>query len=366
MAAAAHLYAHATPASAVVATNNKVTTGTTKFYAETSDAKESHGSGVGPRGVVAPLWSPMKSTAPPAIQNFVSAPPTPVPTETKKALLVGINYVGTPNELSGCVNDIHDMCQLCAGWGYTDICVLLDGAWPGPEPIPKLPAQLPGLSGRAPTRANIEAAMRWLTADAAKGGHRFFHYSGHGSQLRDQVGEGHDEPSGWDDTIIPVDFGTAGQIRDDELRALLVVPLAGTPVRLRAVLDCCHSGTGFDLHYTLYDVSRFGRRNFKTGKDEDEHIFVMRTAAAAPTRATADVLMISGCADFQTSDDAVFNGRANGALSRFLVDYLKGRYVVRAGEMLVTVREKLRNSAYDQVPQLSSEKPLTPDTLFDL
>lgn len=308
-------------------------------------------------------WFPVKSAAAPA-PAAASAAPTPI--ESRKALLIGVNYVGTPNELHGCVNDIYDMCRLCVGWGYTDVCVLHDGVWPGPEPVPKIPAQLSGLSGRAPTRANIEAAMRWLVADAAKGGHRFFHYSGHGSQLRDQVGEGHDEPSGWDDTIIPADFGTAGQIRDDELRATLVAPLAGTPARLRAILDCCHSGTGFDLRFTMYDVSRFGRRNFKTGKPEEEHIFVMRTTATPATRAAADVLMISGCADFQTSDDAVFYGRANGALTRFLVDYLKGRFMVRAGEMLVTVRENLRKAAYDQVPQLSSEKPLTPDTFFDL
>jgi len=326
----------------------------------------------GAPGTAAPMKNDDEGAAKSAKGASVTpAPPAPTaaaaaPVETKKAVLVGINYVGTTSELHGCVNDIHDMCQLCVGWGYTEICVLLDGEWPGQEPIPKIPAQLPGLNGRAPTRANIEAALRWLVAGAAKGGHRFFHYSGHGSQLRDQVGEDRDEPSGWDDTIVPVDFDRAGQIRDDELRAILVEPLAGTPMRLRAVLDCCHSGTGFDLRNTLYDVSRFGRRSFKTGKPEEEHIFVMRTTAAPSAHAAADVLMVSGCADFQTADDAVFNGRANGALTRFLVNYLKGRFMVRAGEMLVVVRESIRKAAYDQVPQLSSEKPLTPDTLFDL
>lgn len=303
---------------------------------------------------------PKTTAAPAAIAAAPAVPAAPA----KKALLIGINYVGTANELHGCVNDVYDMCRLCVGWGYTEICVLFDDGWPGPEPAPKIPAQ--GLSGRAPTRANIEAAMRWLVADAAKGGHRFFHYSGHGSQLQDQIGKGRDEPSGWDDTIIPVDFGTAGQIRDDELRDVLVAPLANTPARLRAILDCCHSGTGFDLRFTMYDVSRYGRRNFKAGKADDEHIFVLRAPTTPSARAAADVLMISGCADFQTSDDAVFNGRANGALTRFLIDYLKGRYMTRAGEMLVTVRENLRKAGYDQVPQLSSEKPLAPDTLFDL
>ena len=39
-----------------------------------------------------------------AIQNF--APPTVKPAKRKRALLVGINYIGTTNELFGCINDV--------------------------------------------------------------------------------------------------------------------------------------------------------------------------------------------------------------------------------------------------------------------
>jgi metacaspase-1 len=50
----------------------------------------------------------------------------------------------------------------------------------------------------------------------------FFHYSGHGGQVKDDAG---DEEDGFDETIMPVDFKTKGQIIDDELHALMVAPL---------------------------------------------------------------------------------------------------------------------------------------------
>lgn len=38
---------------------------------------------------------------------------------------------------------------------------------------------------RRPTRANMIAAMKWLVTGAQKGDSLFFHYSGHGSQVKD-------------------------------------------------------------------------------------------------------------------------------------------------------------------------------------
>lgn len=59
-------------------------------------------------------------------------------------------------------------------------------------------------------------AMRWLTAGALPGDAFFFHFSGHGSRQRDKSGV---ETDGFDETILPVDFRTAGHIIDDEVRA---------------------------------------------------------------------------------------------------------------------------------------------------
>lgn len=51
-----------------------------------------------------------------------------------------------------------------------------------------------------------------------------------------------------DETMIPVDFKSAGQIRDDELFAKFIVPMQ-PDVTVTCLMDCCHSGSILDLPY---------------------------------------------------------------------------------------------------------------------
>ena len=91
---------------------------------------------------------------------------------------------------------------------------------------------------RIPTRANMLQGFRWLTMDMRPGDSLVFHYSGHGGQTRDYSGE---ELDGMNETLMPLDWKTAGEIVDDDLNRLLVNPLP-QGVKLHAVMDCCHSG----------------------------------------------------------------------------------------------------------------------------
>lgn len=91
-----------------------------------------------------------------------------------------------------------------------------------------------------PTRENILKGFAWLVADATSDSHLFLHYSGHGSHQKDLNGD--EENGGDDESICPVDYDTAGMIIDDDIRKLLVDPLPAE-CSLRCVFDCCHSGT---------------------------------------------------------------------------------------------------------------------------
>lgn len=82
--------------------------------------------------------------------------------------------------------------------------------------------------------------MRWLVNGAKAGDSLFFHFSGHGGQAPAKQG---DERDGLNETILPLDFRTAGQIEDDEINAVLVRPLPHG-CKLHAVVDACHSGSG--------------------------------------------------------------------------------------------------------------------------
>ena len=115
---------------------------------------------------------------------------------------------------------------------------------PPSNPAILLPAPLP--------------APQWLLTDMRPGDSLVFHFSGHGSQKKDYAG---DEEDGLDETILPTDYKTAGQIVDNDLNTMLIRPLA-PGVTLHAVVDACHSGTVMDLAYTS-SRDRSGRFSWK-------------------------------------------------------------------------------------------------------
>ena len=58
------------------------------------------------------------------INNYTSNFPTEF--KNKKALLIGINYIGTSNELFGCINDVHSITERIKLNGFTNITTLTD------------------------------------------------------------------------------------------------------------------------------------------------------------------------------------------------------------------------------------------------
>eukprot|EP00928_Gymnodinium_smaydae_P098805 TRINITY_DN9267_c0_g1_i5.p1 TRINITY_DN9267_c0_g1~~TRINITY_DN9267_c0_g1_i5.p1 ORF type:complete len:350 (-),score=48.20 TRINITY_DN9267_c0_g1_i5:272-1321(-) len=154
----------------------------------------------------------------------------PQPGQRRRALMVGINYVGSSAELSGCHNDVETMRRYLFTQGYQDseFKFLLDDG-----------------KHESPTLHNIEKGIQWLVDGASASDSLFFHYSGHGTQIKDQNG---DEADGMDEALCPVDFETSGMLRDDDLYKTLVKPL-GEGVQLTCLIDCCHSATVLDLPY---------------------------------------------------------------------------------------------------------------------
>jgi len=153
----------------------------------------------------------------------------------KRALLIGLNYPGTNAQLNGCYNDTKMIREILVNAGYTDITVMTD--------------DLEKSDPHYPTKANI-LAMFANIATAPPNSKLFVHYSGHGTQVRDISG---DEDDGKDEALCPADFMTAGFIVDDEIFQTLVKPLDSTVV-LHSIMDCCHSGSIFDLKYNYKSI----------------------------------------------------------------------------------------------------------------
>lgn len=149
----------------------------------------------------------------------------------RRAVMIGINYVGTQSELKGCIADVKNMMNYIKdvhGFTDSDITMLLDDG-----------------EHTRPTRDNIMNAYAKVAAEAQPGDVVFCHYSGHGSKLVDDNG---DEADGYDEALVPVDYNETGLLRDDDVFKTLVGPMK-RGVNMTCIYDCCHSGTILDLPF---------------------------------------------------------------------------------------------------------------------
>ncbi|PKY46017.1 hypothetical protein RhiirA4_401948 [Rhizophagus irregularis] len=296
-------------------------------------------------------------------------------TGRKRAVLIGINYYHSEYQLRGCINDVNNIKKFLTGhYGFeeSNMKILTDE---------QLDPEL------FPTRENIIKAIKWLVHDPQENDSYFFHYSGHGGQVKDEAG---DEEDGYDETIMPVDFMTNGQIIDDELHALMVAPLP-KGVRLTVIFDCCHSGTVLDLPYVYStrgvvkesNILSLGSKSIinagfsyikggviksiKEIKNAATEYQKIRRKNIETKGSPADVIMFSGCKDEQTSADAQMAGEqvVTGAMSHALVTSLNKNAHPTYQELLNSIREVLKTK-YAQKPQLSASHVMNMNEKFTM
>lgn len=240
---------------------------------------------------------------------------------SKAALLIGINYEGTENELRGCINDVIAMQKECEARGYE--CVVMTDHSEG-EPY-------------LPTRENILRQLVNLIVSGKED--LLFHYSGHGTYIID---ENYDEVDGKDECIVPIDYDSKGVIIDDELRG--VMQLLSSKQRIFCLMDCCHSGTSFDLRYVLYSNSSNTRYKMVDERKDKG------------TRGKC--VMVSGCLDAQTSADAYIQEEYRGAMTFAFISALRNPDVATYRDLIVEMRRILQEGGYTQIPTLSSGRRL--------
>jgi hypothetical protein len=236
----------------------------------------------------------------------------------KNALLIGCNYTGTQYELNGCINDIENIQnKLKTQYQFNNVLIMTDN------------------TSKKPTKANILDEVKNLLKNAKSGDKLFLAFSGHGTTIKDTNG---DEKDGLDEMFVPLDFN---YISDDEIKILINTHLK-KDVTLFALFDCCHSGTILDLRYQYFDSEK---------KDNS-------TENTKGTETIGNVIMISGCMDNQTSDDAFINSKYQGAMTWSFLEVVNKNPNVTWKELITTMRSTLKTSKYQQIPQLSSGKKL--------
>ncbi|PHT98998.1 Metacaspase-2 [Capsicum chinense] len=148
-------------------------------------------------------FQPQQFNMSPQMNNMLS----PAVHGRKRAVLYGITYRGHPKSLKGSTNDVLSMRYFLVeklGFPNTSVLVLTEDE----RDLYKYP-----------TKANIRSALRWHVHSCQPGDSLVFHYSGHGTQVRDQDG---DEIDGNDESLCPVDYETEGRILDDEISNTIV------------------------------------------------------------------------------------------------------------------------------------------------
>lgn len=234
-------------------------------------------------------------------------------TKNNSALLIGINYIGTQYELRGCINDTDSINSFISDYNFQKISILTDNTI------------------KKPNNNNILDEFKSLLSNSQAGDVLLFFYSGHGSYVLDK---NNNEKTGNDQVIIPCDLN---EILDDELKNIIQTNLK-KDVTLIALFDCCFSGSILDLKYQYMDS--LDKNNFTENENETETI--------------GNVIMISGCSDEQTSNDSIINNKNQGAMTWAFLEAFKSQKNITWRQLLISMRNLLQKSNFDQTPQLAS------------
>lgn len=264
----------------------------------------------------------------------------------KRALLVGVNDYQGINDLRGCINDVTNMRNILKTFlGFTnrDIRVLVDD--------------------RA-SKENIIYRLEWMVKTSKPGDSLVFHFSGHGSQIRDRDGD--ELRDHMDELICPWDMNwDNGYITDDMLNDIF--KKLPKNVLLEVFFDCCHSGTGLrdvalgrppELGPENPVLTRFlpPPQDITCRSEGEEDELKTKKGFSSKERSTVHHILWAGCQDNQTSADAYINGAYNGAFTYYFCKHMResGGNISRR-DLLKRIRNSLRHYGYSQIPQLEGE-----------
>jgi hypothetical protein len=282
---------------------------------------------------------------------------------SKKAFLVGINRYPDPrNTLKGCVNDVLLIAKTLKeqyGFANQDVRLLTDQ--------------------RATTSA-IRTGLEQLVADAKPGDSLVFHYSGHGTQVRDVHGD--ELSDNLDEIICPYDLDWDNPFTDDDMAEICKrVPKVAL---FTVILDCCHSGTGLreylnpDLpirykfipapveirHRSESRIENRGIDRSLTMTGPDKGLGVKKFGLSI---SKTNAVLIAGCRSDQTSADAWIDGDYHGALTYYLWWSLRAANWATTYRKLLTITgEEMSSHNFEQVPQLEGPTKLLAAPVFNI
>jgi hypothetical protein len=255
------------------------------------------------------------------IKNKSSKPP-----KIKRALLIGISYTNTDNQIASCAEDIGNLKNFLSNNNFKEdeITVMNDSEVVGET------------NDLSPTKTNIMKQLNNLITFANDHKNNrillFLAYAGHGAYSDDK-----DDKS---EAICPLDFKESGFIIDEEIREQFIDQLPSN-VKLFMLFDSFFSENVCNLKYS-YKV------------DPKNTI----TAAMKLSQTKTTVVLISNYRD-ESKPNNKYQGTINKA---FIANYKKK---ITYAQLITNMRAWLQEQAYSQVPQLVSGKVIDIDSSFN-
>lgn len=277
-------------------------------------------------------------------KDDVEVPPTETPTRTgpiKRALLVGIDeYSGFVNDLQGPVNDVIDIRDLLIEhYGFKNENIRL-------------------LCNYRAKRKEILTRLEWLLTDVMAGDELVFHYSGHGSQVRDRNGDELDDHM--DEILVPSNHNSNGPyLRDDDIADIFRKLPKGA--NLTFVCDACHSGS---MSKSMDKTAKVAPMPIDIQSRETSDLSIRKMGVKKDDPTSQRHILLSGCRDDQVSWSAIIDGYWHGALSHGLVTTLRENPDQTWIEVQKGVIEKIYSWGLEQDPQLSGDMELQNRKVF--
>lgn len=242
----------------------------------------------------------------------------------KWALAVGVNHYRNLPDLQGAVNDAAIMKDLLVGkMGF-------------PE------ANVKTLLNEQATRAAILGELNDLTERLGENDTVVFHFSGHGSQMRDVSG---DEPDGKDESLVPYDSREPGifDISDDEIHEILK-RLTERCQNVTFIFDSCHSGSG---------NRTFSPRRVAADMRDRPKPRGGAASSGMGQLSAGNYVMISACRSTETAGEIRLGNTTHGVLTHYLAKTLSR---LEPGANWAFVMEQVRQEVAlvqkNQTPQL--------------
>lgn len=263
----------------------------------------------------------------------------------KKALLIGVNYIGTEDELNGCINDVNNINNFLVNncdYQKDNIIILTEK------------------SSILPDKKNIVKYIKWLVSNNSSGDILFFYYSGHGTNSKDK---NKDESDKKDEEIVPLDEET---ISDDWLYKNLASNVS-KDINLWCFFDACHSGTMMDLIYNYRSQCKYkgkDKLNEKILYKPDDWTTKFSFSQEKSNSVLGNICEFSGCLDNETSDDAFIKSKNNyqGAFTYCFLKFLNNHLNedkkflgknIKLKDVLKEINALLKIHDYEQNSQLS-------------